>query len=361
MSEMPSIVAEQTRRAKARFETIDEARLKTFVEAQSETRGAVDIVNTRYLTEGAGATNGIAFVQIELDRGAGRKQEEFVLRYSPGPSLFKQKSFADEFRTLRAVRSRGLPVPQVYWLDADGSQVGRPAYLMERVQGEAPAAALFSQGTIANASPTERKAMMLKAATFHGRLRKTAIGGGEVRHLITRGTGATAIEREVSWWLREAQLASGADTSRRQLLEKVAAWMVEHQPLPYAPVLVHGDSQISNIMFQGGEIAAVLDWELSYLGHVETDLAFLCWQTKSLQEMDKRVDGTPTDEEYIRAFESESGMPVQDLEFFQVFILIKIMSVYVCLGSLTPSFDQVWKYHEDALLSAWDEARKIYR
>jgi len=135
---------------------------------------------------------------------------------------------------------------------------------------------------------------------------------------------------------------------------------VHHQPKLYEPILVHGDSQIANVMFDGGEIAAVLDWELSYLGHVETDFAFLCWQTRSLQEMDKRVDGIPTDEEYMSAFESESGSPLQAIEFFQVFILVKVMCVYVCLGSVVPSFDEVWKYHEDALMAAWAKAEKIY-
>jgi aminoglycoside phosphotransferase (APT) family kinase protein len=356
-----SIVAEQTRRSKAQFERIDESRLKDFIEAQNEVRGPVTLLSTRYLTEGAGVTNGIAFVRMELDQGEGRSEKEFVLRYSPGPTLFKQKSFADEFLTLRVVSARGLPVPHVYWLDADGSQVGRPAFLMERVKGEAPSAALFSEGPIAKASPAERKAMMLKAARFHGRLRKTAIGGRDAPHLIKRGTGSTAIERELSWWLKEAQLADDPDSPRRRLLlEKAANWLVNHQPKLYEPILVHGDSQIANVMFDRGEIAAVLDWELSYLGHVETDFAFLCWQTRALQEMDKRVDGIPTDEEYMSAFESESGSPLQAIEFFQVFILVKIMCVYVCLGPIVPSFDQVWKYHEDALMAAWAKAENIY-
>jgi hypothetical protein len=113
-TELPSIVAEQTKRAKARFSTMDDARLGAFIASQPDVRGEVNLIQVRYLAEGAGQSNGIAFVTALLDRGHGLQTEEFVLRYSPGVSLFKQKCFQDEFLTLRAAHRRGLPVPRVY-------------------------------------------------------------------------------------------------------------------------------------------------------------------------------------------------------------------------------------------------------
>lgn len=355
--ELPSVVAEMTKRAKARFGEMDEQQLSAFISAQPKVRGPVDISNMRYLSDGAGATNGIAFVTAVLDRGSGRQTETFVLRFSPGISLFKQKSFADEFLTLRAAHREGLPVPEVYWLDPDGSQTGKPSYLMELVVGDAPAAAVFSQGPIASATPTLRKDMMLQAADFHGRLRRAAIGPDKVPHLVGRGQGATPIERELRWWLKEAQLAAPPEDPRRQYMETVIAWLVEHQPSLYAPVLVHGDSQISNIMFRDGKLAAVIDWELSYLGHTETDLAFLCMQTETLQAMDKRVEGTPSDQEYISRYEAASGTLVQHWEYFQMLIVAKVMCVYVCFGNVVPSAEMIWTYHRDLLETAWNRAR----
>jgi aminoglycoside phosphotransferase (APT) family kinase protein len=356
-TELPSIVAEQTKRAKARFSTIDEARLRTFIASQPDVHGEADLVEVRYLTDGAGQSNGIAFVTVLLDRGHGLKLEKFVLRYSPGISLFKQKCFQDEFLTLRAAHRRGLPVPRVYWLDAEGEALGMPAYIMERIEGDAPSSAVFSQGPIANATPLERKQMMLEAADFHGQLRRAAIGPDSVPHLALRGTGQTAVERELRWWLTEAQLARPPEDPLRHLVEHEIGWLIEHQPAMYAPVLVHGDPQISNVMYRDGKFAAMLDWEFSYLGHTETDVACLCLQRDTLQAMDKRVEGTPSDQEYLTRYEAASGSQVQHWEFFQMFILAKTLCVYACLGDVVPSFDLVWNYHRELLDTAKKRAQ----
>jgi aminoglycoside phosphotransferase (APT) family kinase protein len=110
-------------------------------------------------------------------------------------------------------------------------------------------------------------------------------------------------------------------------------------------------------MFRDGKLVSVIDWELSYLGHTETDLAFLCMQTETLQAMDKRVDGTPSDQEYLTRYEAASGKLVQHWEYFQMLIVTKVMCVYVCFGDVVPSAEMIWEYHRGLLEDAWTKAR----
>src|SRR3990167_3481784 len=117
-------IGEQTRNSKAQFAQIDAARLHAFIEAQPSVAGPVEIGPIEYLLDGAGSSNGIAFFEAELDRGDGRRRQDYVLRYFPGITLLSQKSYKDEYLTLQATRAAGLPTPKPLWLDEDGKQLG---------------------------------------------------------------------------------------------------------------------------------------------------------------------------------------------------------------------------------------------
>jgi aminoglycoside phosphotransferase (APT) family kinase protein len=349
--------AEAIKNAKARMARIDEPRLKAFLESQPQVRGIVSLGPLSYPSAGAGSSNGIAFFTAEMDRGEGYRRYDLVLRYSPGVSLLKQKSFSDEFLTVKAVQATGLPVPHVWWLDKDGSQVGFASYVMDRVLGDAPSGPMYSAGPLAEVMPQQRKAMMLEAAGFHGRLRKAAIGPVEVPHLVHRGAGATAIEQELSWWLKEDQLSLPAGDSRLGMIEELFRWTIGHQPKAYAPNLVHGDAQIANVMFRDGRIAAVLDWELSYLGHNESDLALVTFLTETHKVIDKHVDGTPTESEYVARFEAESGTKVQHWEYFKLMSMFRVCAVVLLSRDFMPNFDNYWAFNLEYMHAAWKAAR----
>ncbi|MDB5969948.1 MAG: hypothetical protein JWQ90_2398 [Hydrocarboniphaga sp.] len=351
---------EAIKNAKAAMARVDEARLRRFIQSQPDVRELGSMSPLSYPTGGAGASNGIAFFTAEIDCGNGLQAMDLVLRYSPGVTLLKQKSFADEFLTVRAVHALGhLPVPNVLWLDADGSRVGFASYVMERVVGDAPSGPMYSAGPLADVTPEKRKEMMLEAAGFHGRLRKAAIGPVQVPHLARRGTGANAIEQELSWWAKELQLVIPADDPKAVQVAGLYRWLIEHQPEAYSPNLVHGDAQIANMMFHDGHIAAVLDWELSYLGHNESDLALVVFLTETHKVIDKHVDGTPTEEEYIERYELESGTKVQHWEYFKLLNMYRILSVVLLSRPFMPNFEPYWAYNVGYLDQAWSQARLI--
>lgn len=350
-------IGEVTKNSKAQFAQIDASRLLAFLEAQPDVVGPVEVGEIDYLTDGAGSSNGIGFFQAQIDRGDGHRRQDFVLRYFPGVSLLRQKSYKDEFLTLHATRARGLPTPQPLWLDEDGARLGCPGYVMERIFGDAPSAAMYSKGPLANVSPDERKALMLQAATFHGTLRKAAIGADLVPHLATRGDGATAIERELSWWLAEARFVRSGEDARYAVIEEIYDWMIANQPAAYAPGLVHGDAQIANLMYRDGRLAAVLDWELSYLGHNESDLALLVFITESQKLLDQSVEGTPTEAEYVAAYEAAAGVPVEGWTYFKLFSQFKVTCIALMMADRTPSFETVWNYYAAQVAADFEAAK----
>ncbi|HEY3653425.1 MAG TPA: phosphotransferase family protein [Steroidobacteraceae bacterium] len=343
--------------AKAGFQQVDRAKLASFLQSRPDVIGPVQILATDLLSGSAGASNGIALVKAEMDVGDGRRLHEFILRYAAGVKLFKQKRFEDEFDTLKAAHAAGIPVPKPLWLDAEGTQVGYPSFVMEKIDGEAVPGMWFSRGPLAAASPAERNSLMLDVAGFHGLLRRTAIRPEAVPRLTKRGQGRTAIERELNWIFEEAKLMDQPEDPSFHYVQKLHVWMIDHEPATRLATLVHGDAQVANAMFRNGRVVAGIDWELAYLGHGEADLAWLIRSTELQQLFGGPASGAPTAQEYIVRFEAESGSLVEHWEYFQLFNRFKMLCVTFMLKKAIPSFDTVWKLYTDEV----EEIRKRMR
>lgn len=354
------IMGGQARNAKAAFSRIDADRLARFIAAQPGVVGPVEISTIDFPLDGAGASNGIGLFDARIDRGQGPQREHLVVRYAPGVMLLSQKSYADEFLTVQAAHAAGISVPVVHWLDATGAGLGCPGYVMDRVIGDKPAASMYSQGPLAGVSNATRKEMMLQAATFHGTLRKAAIGADQLPHLVRRGPAGAgnAIERELGWWLVEAQNVRPADDAMLAYVVAIHDWLVANQPKAVYPAnLVHGDAQIANLMYRDGQIVAALDWELSYLGHNEADLALLCFITEMQKIVDIPAEGTPTEAEYIAAYEAASGGAVCAFEYFACFSQFKVQAISLMTFEKMPQADRIWALFKTYMDAAWDRAK----
>lgn len=345
--------------AKAGHPTVEPERLRAFIAGQPDVEGPVEI-GSMMVPQGSGASNGISLFTAEFGMGGRRNSHDLVLRYAPGKSMIKQKSFSDEFLTLRAAYRRGLPVPKPLWLDPVGVATGFPGFVMTRIHGDPPAAAIYSKGPLAEVSPEQRKTMMLAAAGFHGRLRKAALGAEELPHLLLRGVGASAVEKELNWYLEEARLSSEPDDPKLLPIAEAHRWMVAHQPEVRPGTLVQGDAQIANMIFDHGELVGVIDWELSYLGHNEADLALIVFNTESMKLLDKHVDGTPTEEEYLARYEEEAGVPAEHWDYFKLFPLFKTQAVLLSSREFTHAFEETWQYFLDNLQAELERAKRVY-
>jgi aminoglycoside phosphotransferase (APT) family kinase protein len=334
---------------------VDKARLKLFLESQPGLAAPLRLGDLHYI-EDAGGSNGIAVFDMEVER----RTRPFVLRYAPGEQLLKQKRFDDEFFTLKALRAHGVPAPIARWCDATGEAIGFPFLVMERLKGRAPANRMMhSTGLLAEVGPAERKAMLLQAAGFHGRLRRAALGPDAVPHLVRRGEGRTAIERELNWWLREAVLVTASGDPQRKYLIELNRWMIENQPDARLPTLCHGDGQIANLMYHDGKLVAALDWELSYLGHNEADLALVAMLIPMHVPEGVAVDGLPCEAEIVARYEAEAGAPVEHWAYFKLFNLVKVSTIMLMNGRYVDdaTAEALWALNADDRKKAWAAAR----
>jgi aminoglycoside phosphotransferase (APT) family kinase protein len=329
--------------------------LEAFLQSKMDCAGPIEVGELQYI-EDAGGSNGIALFDV-ASRG---RLKRLVLRYAPGEQLLKQKRFDQEFFTLSAVRRHGIPAPTPRWCEPTGGAIGYPFLVMDRLDGRAPSnRMMYSAGLLADVTPAERKKMLLEAAGFHGRLRKAAIGPEDVPHLVDRGAGATAIERELSWWLQEAILVTEPGDPRRRYLTDLNRWMVDNQPRTRPPTLVHGDAQIANLMFQNGRFLAALDWELSYLGHNEADLALVVMLVKSHVPPGEHIEGLPTESELIDRYEAEAGAPVEHWEYFKLFNLVKVSTIMLMSSRYMNAdmADRMWQLNEGDRKISWENAK----
>ncbi|CBN80066.1 conserved unknown protein [Ectocarpus siliculosus] len=205
-------------------------------------------------------------------------QRRFVLRKKPASvTVSSAHAVEREFRILRALRldpASDVPVPRPLLLCEDPAVIGTPFYVMEFVQGR-----IFSDAALPGLAPAERAAAYESAAETLARLHhvdfvRAGLGGfgrGEGGYL---GRQVATLERVAAKQAEDAGPIEGFDGIVRDLRELIASGSVVQDRV----AIVHGDFRIDNLVFHPTEsrVIAVLDWELSTLGHPLADLANLC-------------------------------------------------------------------------------------
>lgn len=252
-----------------------------------------------------------------------------VLRKQPhGPILKGAHAIDREFRVLRALAPTDVPVPEPVVYHANPDAIGTPFYLMERVDGR-----ILTDTSLADLPRERRRGIWIAVAdtlaAMH-RLRPDDIGLGDF------GRPGSYFERQIDRWNRQYR-ASSSDPVRE--IEEVHAWLLEHLPEDDGLVsLCHGDFRLGNLVFHPVEdrIAAVLDWELSTLGHPLADLGFCAmpWHSSPKEYgglLGKDLDalGLPTEAEFVARYMATSAFAAPLLEFHKVFALYRFAVIFV--------------------------------
>jgi aminoglycoside phosphotransferase (APT) family kinase protein len=234
--------------------SVDQARLEAWL---NERLPGQDPVRLHRI--GGGQSNPTWFV----DRGDRR----LVLRKKPdGPILPGAHAVEREFRVMQALSATDVPVPHVLWLEEDAGVLGSPFYVMERLEGR-----VFDDAALPGVPPAERREMYLGMARTLARLH--AVRPDEVG-LGNYGRPGNYFQRQINRWSKQYAATSGA---RIPALDQLVEWLPANMPQDDgASAIAHGDFRIGNLMFHPTEprVIAVLDWELSTLGHPLADLGF---------------------------------------------------------------------------------------
>ncbi|XP_051817542.1 acyl-CoA dehydrogenase family member 11 [Antechinus flavipes] len=193
----------------------------------------------------------------------------YVLRKKPPGSLLPKAHKVDrEFHVQKALFSNGFPVPKPLLYCNDVSVIGTEFYVMEHIQGR-----IFRDFTLPGVSPAERSALYVAMIETLARLHSLNI---QTLGLEVYGKGEGYCKRQVSTWTKQYQAAAHQTIPA---MNQLSVWLMENLPdQDKEQSLVHGDFKIDNLIFHPKEarVIAVLDWELSTIGHPLSDLAYLC-------------------------------------------------------------------------------------
>ena len=261
---------------------------------------------------------------------------EYVMRAKPGPVaklLPSAHAIEREFRVMQALHGTAVPVARMHVLCEDESVIGRAFYVMEFVQGRV----LWDQ-ELPGMAPAERRELYLELNRVLAALHSVPY---LERGLETYGKPGNYFERQIGRWSKQYQASI---TQPIPEMDKLIDWLPAHMPdSARAPLtsIVHGDYRLDNVIFHPTEprILAVLDWELSTLGHPLADFSYNCmaWHIppgtfRGIGGLDLQALGIPSEDEYIRLYCERTGLATpeslaQDWNFYLAYNMFRIAAI----------------------------------
>jgi len=256
-----------------------------------------------------------------------------VLRKKPsGQILPGAHAVEREFRVIDALNNAGPPVPKAYWLEEDPEILGAAFYLMERVEGR-----VFSDCALPGVDPAHRREMYLDMARTLARLH--AVRPDEVG-LADYGKPGDYFQRQIGRWTRQYQQQ---DDLRIAALDRLVEWLPANMPEDDGAIAIaHGDFRVGNMLFHPTEpkVVAVLDWELSTLGHPLGDLGFcvIPWHSApdeygGLIGVDWRELGIPERDEFVAEYMAHALPTSPLLPFHVAFALFRFSVIFVGIAN----------------------------
>lgn len=255
----------------------------------------------------------------------------YVLRKQPSGKLLKSAHAVDrEFRVLDGLKDTNVPVPKVFHLCEDTEIAGSMFYVMEFIDGN-----IFWNAALSEINSNSiRSAMYDEMNKVLVALHCTDISAC---NLNDYGRKDAYFQRQLSRWSGQYKASEITTISAMDSLMK---WLEDNLPEDDERVsIVHGDFRLDNMIFHKDkpEILAVLDWELSTLGHPFADLAYQCMQMRmpqglgsidGLQGIDRTSLGIPSEEEYVARYCERMGIgELQHWNFYLAFSFFRLAAI----------------------------------
>lgn len=224
--------------------------------------------------------------------------EPLIVRRDPRGGLL-ETSRATEFAVLRALEATAVPAPRVRWLDADGSQLGRPSLVMVREPGE------VDYFVVNGDRPLDERLDLAQRFSDLLAILHTADWDAAGLGAVLRDPGPEAARAELAGWtaiLRRDQQEPWPE------LEMARHWLAANTPRSARTVVVHGDFKPGNVLVDDDDrLVALLDWELAHLGDPMEDLG---WITQPLRLREHLIPGAWERADLFARYEAATGIPV---------------------------------------------------
>jgi aminoglycoside phosphotransferase (APT) family kinase protein len=261
----------------------------------------------------------------------------YVMRAKPGPVarlLPSAHAIEREFTVMKALHGTAVPVAQMHVLCDDESVIGRAFYIMEYVEGRV----LWEQ-SLPSLNPAERGAIYDEMNRVIAALHSVDF---RARGLADYGKPGNYFERQIARWTKQYQASI---TQPIEAMDRLIEWLPAHIPDSARDEsqvsIVHGDYRLDNLIFHPTEprVLAVLDWELSTIGHPLADFSYHCmsWHIppgsfRGIGGLDLASLGIPSEREYVRRYCERTGRAdpdavMADWNFYLAYNLFRIAGI----------------------------------
>ena len=234
---------------------------------------------------------------------------KFVLRAKPPGQLLASAHQVDrEYRVMKALQGTGVPVPGMLYISGEDSSIGRMFFVMNHVEGR-----IFWDPAMPEETTEARRSIYDSMNQVLASLHSVDV---EKAGLSDFGRQGSYFERQISRWAKQYR---ASEIDKIEDMDWLIAWLESHPSIDDGQVsLVHGDYRIDNLIFASDDtnIRAVLDWELSTLGHPLADLAYQCMQWRlpnkgnfrGIGGLDREALGLPLEADYVRDYCQRRGI-----------------------------------------------------
>ncbi len=256
--------------------------------------------------------------------------QQYVLRTKPAPAaklLPSAHAIEREYRVMDALSKAGFPAARQYALCNDEDVIGRAFYIMEFMDGRV----LWDQ-SLPGMSAADRAAhydeMNRVIAQLHS-IDYRAVG------LETYGKPGNYFGRQIDRWTRQYK---ASETELIPAMEQLIEWLPQNIPAGEMTTIVHGDYRLDNMIFHPTEprILAVLDWELSTLGHPLADFSYHCmsWHIvpglfRGIAGLDLQALGIPSEDDYLAKYSERTGIAInkEDFRFYLAYNMFRMAGI----------------------------------
>jgi len=256
-------------------------------------------------------------------------EQRYVMRSKPAPAaklLPSAHAIEREFRVMRALGAKGIPVPEVVLLCEDEAVIGRAFFLMQHVEGR-----VLWDPSLPGLSPSERGAVYDEMNRVIAALHSVDVVAAG---LADFGRAGNYFERQIGRWSKQYR---ASETEPIEAMDRLIEWLPSHVPPGDETTVVHGDFRLDNLIFHPTEarVLAVIDWELSTLGHPLADFSYLCmgWHIppgafRGIAGLDLASLGIPSEQDFIHRYCSRTGRQgIEHWNFYLAYNLFRIAAI----------------------------------
>jgi aminoglycoside phosphotransferase (APT) family kinase protein len=256
--------------------------------------------------------------------------KSYVMRAKPGPAaklLPSAHAIEREYAVMTALAKANVPVPKTFALCEDESVIGRAFFIMEMVEGR-----VLWDPALPGMTPPERAAifdeMNRVIAALHS-VDYNAIG------LSDYGKPGNYFERQIARWTKQYR---ASETEKIEAMDALIEWLPKHIPAGDESTIVHGDFRLDNLIFHPTEprVLAILDWELSTLGHPLADFAYhaMAWHVpqgafRGLGGLKLDELGIPAARDYVAKYCERTGRKggIDHFEYYLAYNMFRMAGI----------------------------------